>query len=62
MNKVTAYCQNCKASTQHKQDTPNHIMHLIMSILTGFLWVIVWLFRTNKKHPKVCTVCGCEHS
>jgi hypothetical protein len=35
--------------TSQKKDT-NHVLHLIMTILTGGLWLIVWLIVTSNKN------------
>lgn len=35
--------------TNQKKNT-NHILHLIMTILTGGLWLIVWLIVTANKN------------
>lgn len=50
------YCNNCKATTLHIQKVPNHILHLILAIITAGLWIIIWIFQ-SKGTPQ-CTQCG----
>lgn len=50
------YCPHCKVKTLHIQKTPNHLLHLILAIITGGLWIIIWIFQ-SKEAPQ-CTQCG----
>jgi hypothetical protein len=50
-------CVECKKKTLHIQEVPNNVLHLILSIITVGLWLIVWLLFIDKKDPQ-CTVCG----
>jgi hypothetical protein len=34
-------CVNCEKPTLHIQQTPNHILHLLLSLVTGGIWIIV---------------------
>jgi hypothetical protein len=38
-------------------NTPNHILHLLLSIVTGF-WLIVWLVLSIRARPYRCPQCG----
>ena len=38
------YCPNCDETTPHSFGRTNHILHLILSLLTAGIWLIVWLF------------------
>jgi hypothetical protein len=37
------YCPNCKKGVVVKRPGPNHIVHLLLSLLTGGMWVVIWL-------------------
>lgn len=53
-------CSSCKETSMHEVKRTNHIMHIILSILTGGLWLIVYLFAAswdNKKYSK-CPLCN----
>lgn len=51
-------CEDCKRPTIHLQQEPNHILHLLLSICTLGLWLLIWLFQRSTI-PQ-CTVCGKE--
>ena len=36
-------CWHCKTEVLAQKNTPNHILHLILSIVTLGLWLPVWL-------------------
>ena len=50
-------CVECNKTTMHYQEKPNHILHLLISIVTAGIWLIVWLLFINAKDPQ-CSVCG----
>ena len=53
------FCPNCKKNVMAVGSTPNHILHLILSILTGGLWIIVWIIiAASKAGDYKCTQCG----
>lgn len=54
------YCHNCNKKTVHLAPSTNHILHLILSLLTAFFWVPVWIcvciFRNSRGECIEC--CG----
>jgi hypothetical protein len=36
----------------------NHVLHLLLTIVTGGLWAIVWIFACMGKKNWRCPVCG----
>jgi len=60
MTETFLNCKKCKTNTLHKRPSPNHILHLILSIITGGIWIIMWCliaFLTNFT-PYTCNICG----
>jgi hypothetical protein len=55
-------CDICNRPTVHfRQDySPNHILHLLLSIVSGGLWIPVWiLLSVFAPNPDpVCSNCG----
>lgn len=41
---ITKACEHCGKIAPHTQHTPNHVLHLLLSIITVGLWIFVWLF------------------
>lgn len=40
------------------KQTPNHILHLLLSIVTAGIWLIVWLAQAIYPRPYLCPNCG----
>jgi hypothetical protein len=58
---TSTYCATCRRQTLHHKQRVNHVLHLILSILTAGLWaVFVWLplGAMNTSRRMRCTVCG----
>ena len=55
-------CQRCNRWVVASRQSPNHILHLILAVLTGGLWIIPWLCITGVANGKGfrCQVCGWE--
>jgi len=51
-------CTNCGKPTMHLVERPNHILHLLLTVFTLGLWIIVWLFIGMSEKKATCTVCG----
>ena len=60
MSKNTSLiCEYCGKSTLHTQASINHILHLILTILTGGVWLIVWiLLALTSDDSWRCSECG----
>ena len=50
-------CVQCNKMTMHYQEKPNHFLHLLLSIVTAGIWLIVWLLFVQAKDPQ-CSICG----
>jgi hypothetical protein len=56
----SAYCHVCQRQSLFQKPRINHVLHLILSIVTLGLWLIVWLILgiiNASKSPR-CTTCG----
>jgi hypothetical protein len=51
----SGYCTNCQKNVKFLGEKPNHILHLLLTICTCGLWIIVWIFQTTDYR---CNVCG----
>ena len=56
-SKLMKKCVECEKVTMHYQEKPNHILHLILSIITAGVWLIVWILFIRAKDPQ-CSICG----
>ena len=56
---AVVYCENCKKVTLHIKQRINHILHLILTIITFGTWIFIWiciaLFTSGTPQ---CSKCG----
>ena len=53
------YCGNCKKNVMAQRNAPNHILHLVLSVMTVGFWLVVWvLLAIAGVNSKRCTECG----
>lgn len=56
----TGWCPNCKRQVVTQRQGTNHVLHLILTVLTLGLWAIVWAVVATMNRSKIarCSVCG----
>jgi len=52
------YCSHEKRKTVHLVQKRNGIFHLILTVITGGLWLPIWLYASITTSRPECTVCG----
>jgi hypothetical protein len=55
------YCADCQKQTLHiyTEQRCNHLFHLLLSLFTGGLWIMVWVFAAIPQSTEpACTLCG----
>ena len=62
MGEVTSrrHCHSCGQFRLFQKQRINHVLHLLLTVLSGGLWVVVWLVLgiRNLDAPFVCPICG----
>jgi hypothetical protein len=58
LQQIQARCGRCERLTLHNQTTPNHVAHLIGTLITAGLWIVIWLIVAVSKSPAKCVQCG----
>jgi hypothetical protein len=54
-------CHNCREIVVVEKEEVNHVLHMIMSVVTGGLWLLVWalmVFTNNNNNLYKCPSCG----
>lgn len=51
-------CAKCGGMTPHTQAKTNHILHLLLSLVTVGLWIIVWILIALSSGGARCEQCG----
>lgn len=58
---TSGYCRNCAAPRKLERKGTNHILHLLLSIVTFGVWLIVWLLVARLRFGGWnCSVCGSD--
>lgn len=58
---VVHYCKTCQRETPHTRPSTSHVLHLILTLITFGVWLLVWiLVAGNNSTQAVCLVCGAE--
>ena len=56
----TMFCHRCQKNVLARRQNLSHVLHLLLAIVTGGLWLVVWLVlgAMNARKPFLCSVCG----
>ena len=59
-HRTSAYCEQCEEQRLCTKQSPNHILHLLLSIVTAGLWLLIWALvcMSAESKPFCCSVCG----
>lgn len=54
------YCKHCDATMPCEKRSPNHVLHIILSVLTIGLWLVVYALMAieSSGHSWRCQKCG----
>lgn len=54
------YCPNDQKMVLAVRQTPNHVLHLLLSVITFGFWVIIWFVTSVRAsyRPYRCQQCG----
>jgi len=52
------YCPACERNTMAQRPGTNHILHLLLTICTGGLWLIIWILASIRIGGWKCSTCG----
>jgi hypothetical protein len=53
-----AYCPKCKESVPASINGANHVLHLLLSLVTLGAWIPVWIVLAVLSSSYRCTKCG----
>lgn len=58
MQSASGFCKVCNMRRLIQRPGTNHILHLLMTVLTCGFWAIIWLLSSVKIGGWRCSVCG----
>src|SRR5262249_44327305 len=56
-----ATCPGCQQERAFRQHLPNHVMHALLTILLGGLWLPVWVLAAFYPGAYRCSACGAKY-
>lgn len=59
---AAGYCRKCNANVLVKRPGTNHVLHLLMSIVTVGFWIPIWFLCSIKIGGWRCSQCGSKAS
>jgi hypothetical protein len=54
------FCKTCKAKRMVQRKGTNHILHLLLSVVTCGAWIVVWLLACVRIGGWRCSQCGAK--
>jgi hypothetical protein len=58
MEYAAGHCNRCEEPMKVERPGTNHILHLILSVLTFGLWLVIWIGVAVKFGGWRCSKCG----
>jgi hypothetical protein len=55
---ASGYCTHCEKQVLIRRKGTNHVLHLLLTLVTGGLWLIVWILCAIKIGGWHCAQCG----
>jgi hypothetical protein len=55
---TSKFCGYCNRQVLARRQGTNHILHLLLTIVTGGLWLIIWILISVKIGGWRCSSCG----
>lgn len=59
---ATGFCKACNRQVMIRRKGTNHVLHLLLTLVTLGLWVIIWLLMSIKIGGWRCSECGLQVS
>lgn len=58
MQESTGFCRNCDRQVLIRRKSTNHVLHLLLTLCTFGLWLIIWLLVGVRVGGWRCSACG----
>jgi hypothetical protein len=55
---ATGFCKKCDHQVMIRRKGTSHVLHLLLTILTAGIWLIVWILVSIKVGGWRCSQCG----
>ena len=54
----SGFCKYCNEQVKTQRESPNHILHFLITILTCGFWVVIWFLLCLQFGGWNCSNCG----
>ncbi len=54
----SGFCATCEQHVLVRRKGTNHLLHLLLSLVTAGLWIIIWILVSVKIGGWRCAQCG----
>jgi len=58
MREASRHCSTCETQRLIVAAKPNHVLHLLLTLVTGGLWFPVWAWLSMGASKGRCATCG----
>ena len=58
MEYKSGFCKKCEQQRKVERPKTNHILHLLLSVITAGIWLIIWIGVSIKFGGWRCETCG----
>lgn len=58
IKKAQRFCPNEQKLVLGEKKTPNHVLHLLLTIVTAGFWLPIWVLLAIWPRPYRCPSCG----
>jgi len=55
---ATGFCRGCNRQMMIRRKGTNHVLHLLLTLVTFGIWIIVWILASIKLGGWRCVQCG----
>ncbi len=62
VQEATGFCKGCNRQVMIRRQGTNHILHLLLTVLTAGLWLVIWILVSIKMGGWRCSLCGMHAS
>jgi len=58
MQQASRWCRSCDSQVRAQRPGANHILHLLLSLITAGLWIPIWVLSCVRFGGWRCVFCG----
>ena len=56
------FSDRCGCRSLHFRRAIDHVLHLLITVVSGGMWALVWIYLALNRDQWKCEECGCQWS